>query len=84
VSKHLIIGHTATGANWRLPAETDLEALADRLKVALNAGIVETVTVELWDNPLTRGELLVNGAVVATALAVELPDSAPVSDIFTT
>jgi hypothetical protein len=84
VSKHLIIGHTDKGANWRLPAETDLEALTGLLKVALNAGAVETVTVELWDDPLTRGELLVNGAVVATALAIELPEGAPVIDIFTT
>ena len=77
MSKHLILGGDPTAANWRLPSETNVDELTDRLKIAMTAGTVETVVVEMGDDPLTRADLLVNGRVVASATVVELPEPEP-------
>jgi hypothetical protein len=74
MSKHLMFGSDVTTGSWRLPAETDIAQLTNRLQTAMETGTVERVAVELNDNPLTRGDLLFNGAVIASAVVVELPE----------
>jgi hypothetical protein len=73
MAKHLLLG-TDTTANWRLPADSDVEAITERLKTAMETGTVERITVEMNDDPLNQAELLVNGNVVACAAVVELPE----------
>ena len=73
MGKHLLLG-TATTVNWRLPADSDVGEITERLKTAMETGTVERVTIEMNDDPLNRAELLVNGSVVACAAVVELPE----------
>lgn len=76
MGKHLLLG-TETAQNWRLPAETDLEALHDEIEDAMSQGTVLRVTVELQDDPRGRTTLLLNGRTLLAATAVELPEPSP-------
>ncbi len=73
MGKHLLLG-SDTRFNWRLPADTDVGELTERLKTAMETGAVERVAIEMNDDPLNRAELLVNGGVVGCAVVVELPE----------
>ena len=73
MGKHLMLG-TGTTLNWRLPADSDASEITERLKVAMETGTVERVTIEMNDDPLNRAELLVNCSVVACAAVIETPE----------
>ena len=75
VSKHLLINGVAT--NWRLPAETDVDALHERIRSAMREGAVIEVEGELGDAPLERTSMLLNGRAIATANVVELSEPGP-------
>jgi hypothetical protein len=61
--------------NWRLPADTDLHALRDEIESAMLQGRTTVVKVEMHDDPRTIGEVILNGRVLTSAAAVELPET---------
>ncbi len=63
-----------TGANWRLPGETDLAALRDRLVDATAKGEAVPVEVEMSDNPLDRHTVIVNPSQAHSVLLAEPPE----------
>jgi hypothetical protein len=62
-----------SGASYRLPADTDLDQLRMRICATHNEGRSAEVVVELQDNPLTRGFLVLNPDLPAFFL-VEMPE----------
>jgi hypothetical protein len=66
---------TSTAQSWRLPADTDLEALRRQIREAMESKTVLAVPVELNDDPRVPNEILLNGSVLGYAAAVETPDT---------
>jgi len=63
-----------TGANYRLPADANLDSLRDLLLDAMNRGEAMSVSVELGDNPLYRYTVVINASQVHSALIAETPE----------
>ena len=63
-----------TGVNWRLPADVNLDVLADNVSEALRSGESVTVEVEMSDTPLNRAYVVINGSLIASVVIAETPD----------
>ena len=74
MGKHLLLGAESM-MNWRLPAETDLDDLRSEIESAMLQSRPTVISVEMHDDPRTVGKLILNGRVLATAAAVELPET---------
>lgn len=74
MSKH-IITEKQDGPNWRLPSETDLADLSDAVKHGIDEGTAVEIEVELNDNPLGRGSLILNGRSLTQVAIIEVPES---------
>jgi hypothetical protein len=61
------------GGTYRLPAETKLDDLREEIQSAHSARRSAQVEVEMTDNPLTTGFLVLNPSLPAFLL-VELPE----------
>ncbi len=68
----LLLGTAAP--NRRLPAETDVDQLQDRLAAAYATSSLARVTFELDDTPLGRSTLVVNPRQVGWWTVMDLPD----------
>ena len=47
--------------NWRLPADTDLQQLRSQITEAMQHGETATLKIEMQENPLVEGTLVING-----------------------
>jgi hypothetical protein len=67
-----------TGAGYRLPAEANLEELAQGISVSMAKGSSLVIEVEMEDDPSGRGRLVLNGGQISSALISESsePDTA--------
>jgi hypothetical protein len=76
MAKHLMLG-TEASQTWRLPPDTDLRALQNRIQDCMTRRSVMRVSVELGlgDRPVVQGQLMLNGATLVMAAVVESPDA---------
>jgi hypothetical protein len=65
-----------TGANYRLPADTDINGLITDLVEILGHGGSLTVTVEMSDDPRNVAFVVINGSTVRHVLVGETPEPA--------
>jgi hypothetical protein len=72
MAKHLCI--ETMNDNWRLPAETDMDNLNQRISNAFAKGLPLEVPVELGDDPRARTVLTINTARVKWIAAIETPE----------
>jgi len=72
MAKHLLVD--GAGDNWRLPADTDLSDLADRIMTTMAEGGVLDVRVEFGDTPLGSSRAFINTRNVRMLCAVETPE----------
>ena len=61
-----------TGANWRLPGDTDMSALRDRLLEAAKDGEAVALEVEMSDDPRNRQTVIVNPSSARSILLAEV------------
>jgi hypothetical protein len=66
--------HALTGASYRLPADTDLTALAAAIQHAMGEGNGLTVVVESEDDPRSKHRVIINCATVHSVLLGETPE----------
>ena len=78
MAKYIVLG-TGERATWRLPAETDLDDLRDRVGRCMAEQSCAEVAVEMQDQPRyeprDRGILVLNGRALPFAALVERPES---------
>ena len=63
-----------TGANYRLPAETEIHMLLEDLVECLRDGGSLTVKVEMSDDPRNAAFVIINGSTVRQVLVGETPE----------
>jgi hypothetical protein len=68
--KHLSLSAESTH-NWRLPADTDVDGLRNRLRTAMEKGQVIDVQVEMNNDPRATAPVLINGN---NLLVYDLPE----------
>jgi hypothetical protein len=78
---HYIIvgGADQKRSTWRLPAEADLDALRSNVGRCMRDSNHAEITVEMRDDPRTRGTLIVNGNALPFAVVIELPEHGPMA-----
>jgi len=73
MAKFLRVDGTSNSV-WRLPSDTDLVELGERLEVAMEAGTPVRVRVEIQDNPLGSGTVIVHAGKVWAIVLVDRPE----------
>jgi len=68
-------GGNLSGVNYRLPADTDLTALATTIEQAMGEAKAVTVRVELEDDPRGNSLVVINGGTVHSVLLGETPEA---------
>jgi hypothetical protein len=64
-----------TGSNLLLPADTDLDALADEIEAAFADGTPVTITGEGSDDPRLNYKVILNGRATTHVMVAELSDA---------
>jgi hypothetical protein len=62
------------GMNYRLPADADLEKLAEDLAMGMRSQASIVVKVEMGDDPLNTALVILNGNTVSSVLLAETPE----------
>jgi hypothetical protein len=75
MSKHVLLGSSNADHNWRLPADTDLQQLRSSVTEAMQRGETAMLKIEMQDNPLVEGTLVINGKALPYVGFVEVPET---------
>lgn len=82
MAKMLIL--EASGANFRLPTETDLDRLRADISMAFDEGEAISIEIEMNDDPTNNGTLILNGKAAPFVALAEVqadPRPRPVLDL---